>query len=125
MQAIVLAGTPSDQRQQVRYQYGRLGYLAEWPALYALRRGGMQIELRRPIDEIKKINSRPLLLIGGADDALVAPGMARDLANAASQPQALYLVAGAQHGNYVAAGGAAYLDRVVSFFRRTLLTRPR
>ncbi len=125
LQAIVLAGTPSDQRQQVHYQYGRLGVLAEWPALYALRRGGMQIELRKPIDEVKKINPRPLLAIGGSADSIVAPSMAADLASAASQPKSVYVVEGAQHGNYVGSAGNTYLDQVVSFFRRTLLTRPR
>ncbi len=125
LRAVVLAGTPSDQRQQVHYQHGRLGPLAEWPALYALSRGGMQIELRKPIDEVKKINPRPLLMIGGSADHLVAPSMATDLAIAASQPDSVYIVADALHGNYVGAAGAAYLERVVSFFRRTLLMQPR
>ncbi len=116
LRAVVLAGTPLDQRQQVHYQYGRLGLLAEWPALYALRRGGMQIELRKPIDEVKKIYPRPLMVIGGSEDYLVAPSMTLDLANAASQPESAYVVVGAQHGNYSAVGGVAYLDRVVSSF---------
>ncbi len=122
--AIVLASTPADQREQIHYQYGRLGPLGEWPARYALRRGGMQIELRKPIDEVKKITPRPILSLGGSGDFLVAPSMAHDLANAAAQPNSVYIVAGALHGNYVLAGGTVYLERVVSFFRGALLTRP-
>jgi alpha-beta hydrolase superfamily lysophospholipase len=125
IEAVVLAGTPSDQRQQVRFQYRRLGPLAQWPALFALGRGGMQVDVRKPIDEVKKIDQRPILTIAGSADDLVAPSMAGDLARAASQPDAVYLVEGASHGNYYAVAGTPYLERVVSFFRRALLIRPR
>jgi hypothetical protein len=84
----------------------------------------MQIELRKPIDEVKKITPRPILNLGGSGDFLVAPSMAHDLANAAAQPSSVYIVAGAPHGNYLLAGGTAYLERVVSFFQGALLTRP-
>lgn len=123
LRAVVLAGTPSDQRQQVAFQNGRLGFLGEWPALYALWRGGMRIELRRPIDEVKKITPRPLLVVGGSVDAIVSPVMAVELANSASQPEAAYVIEGAGHGHYVESGGNVYLERVVTFFRRALLTR--
>jgi fermentation-respiration switch protein FrsA (DUF1100 family) len=83
----------------------------------------MQIELRRPIEEVTKITPRALLVIGGGLDTIVSPAMAFDLASAAAQPDAAYVIEGAGHGHYVEAAGNIYLERVESFFQRALLTQ--
>lgn len=119
--AVVLAGTPANQREQVAFQHGRLSLLGELPALYALRRGGMQVDRLRPIDEIAKISPRAVLVIGGSRDPIVPPAMAPALFAKAGEPKELLMIEGAGHGDYVAVGGSAYLDKLSTFFRRELL----
>ena len=121
LSAVVLAGTPANQREQVAFQHGRLSLLGELPALYALRRGGMEIERLRPIDEVAKIYPRALLIVGGTHDFIVPPSMAPALHARAGEPKELLMIEGAGHGDYAAVGGSAYLQKLSAFFRRALL----
>jgi dipeptidyl aminopeptidase/acylaminoacyl peptidase len=119
--AVVLAGTPANQREQVAFQHRRLGLLGELPALYALRRGGMQVDRLMPIDEVSKIAPRSLLIVGGSLDAIVPPAMAPALYARAGEPKELLVIEGAGHGGYAGLGGSVYLDRLSAFFERALL----
>jgi len=123
LKAVVLAGTPANQREQVRFQHGKYWLLGELPALYALKRGGMHVDARRPIDEIKRIAPRAVLLIGGTNDVIVPGSMASDLHAAAGNPKELYVIEGAGHGDYVENAGAAYLDRLLAFFQKSLAAK--
>lgn len=119
--AVVLAGTPANQREQVRYQHGRYGWLGELPALWALSRGGMQVDVARPIDEVEKISPRALLVIGGSVDVIVPPSMTPDLYERARTPKDMLMIEGAGHGNYASVAGARYLTALRTFFDRALL----
>jgi uncharacterized protein len=123
IQAVALAGTPADQRAQVRFQHGRYWLFGELPALFALSRGGMQVDLARPIDEIEKISPRAVMLIGGTEDGIVPPAMAPQLYERAREPKELLMVEGARHGDYASIQGTPYLARLRAFFERTLLAK--
>lgn len=73
-----------------------------------------------PCRYIGSISPRPLLLIHGTGDHLIAAAQARLNYASARPPKALYLIDGAEHcaGHRVA--GAAYEKRVVRFFAESL-----
>jgi pimeloyl-ACP methyl ester carboxylesterase len=117
--ALVLVGTPSDPVAQVRFQHRRLGFLTQWPALFALRRGGMQLDVRAR-DVVHRVAPRPLLVVTGTADGTVPRTMADELYRAAGEPKELYVVEGAQHGDYAAVAPGAYESRLVQFYARFL-----
>ena len=119
IRALVLAGTPSDPVEQARFQHRRFGPLSALPALDALRRGGMDLDVRGR-DFVARISPRPLLIVTGSDDATVPPTMAEDLFRAARDPRELYVIPRAGHGGYEREAGPAYGERLVSFFMRAL-----
>jgi len=124
LRAVALLGTPSNQREQVRFQHAKVGFLGELPALYALKRGGFNVDELRPLDEVKKIAPRSLLLIAGTKDDLVPSKMAEDMLRVAGEPKELYLIEGAVHGDWVSVGGKPYADRLRAFFTKALLEQP-
>jgi pimeloyl-ACP methyl ester carboxylesterase len=120
--ALALLGTPSDPVAQANLQHGRFGFLTRWPALFALRRGGMDLEVRAR-DYVPRLSPRPLLLVTGTADGTVPRSMAEELFRAAAEPKELYVVEGAGHGDYAAAAPSAYEARLVEFFERSLGAR--
>jgi dipeptidyl aminopeptidase/acylaminoacyl peptidase len=119
--AVVLAGTPADQREQVHFQHGRLWLLGEWPALFALERAGMQLDALKPIDQVEKIAPRAQLIIGGTRDRIVPPEHAPKLFARAREPKELLVIEGAAHGDYADVDGTKYFQALGEFFRRRLL----
>jgi uncharacterized protein len=80
---------------------------------------GYDISAARPVDEIGKIAPRPVLIIHGAADSFTPVEHGRQLAAAA--PSAEYWqVPGADHAKSYAADPQAYLDRVTTFFEKSL-----
>ena len=119
--AVVLAATPAVQREQVSFTHRLSGLLGSVPALYALERGGMQVDALRPLDLIGKIAPRPVLIIAGTADTIVPYRHAEALYAAAGQPKTLHPVPGAGHGGFVESEPNAYLELLVRFFRQALL----
>lgn len=119
IRALVLAGTPSDPVQQAHFQHRRFGPLSTWPALYALRRGGMDLNVRGR-DFVARIAPRPLLIVTGSEDATVPASMADELFRTARDPRELYVIPGAGHGGYEREAGPAYTARLIAFYRPAL-----
>jgi pimeloyl-ACP methyl ester carboxylesterase len=119
--AAVFAGCFSDAIAQAHYEYRRWGPLTTLPALWVMRAGGHDPASMRPVDDIAKFGSRPLLFIAGARDGLVPASMARELYEHASGPRQLWIIESAAHGDYAARAGAAYDARLREFFARALL----
>jgi alpha-beta hydrolase superfamily lysophospholipase len=119
LRAVVLAGTPSDPTAQARFQHGHFGPLTLLPALFALRRGGMDLEVRAR-DFVGRIAPRPLLVVTGTDDGTVPRSMADELYAAAGEPKELLVIKGAGHGDYGAIGLGRYEAALVAFFERAL-----
>jgi pimeloyl-ACP methyl ester carboxylesterase len=120
--ALVLTGTPSDPVAQVNLQHRRFGFLTQWPARFALERGGMNLEVRAR-DFVPRLAPRPLLVVTGTADGTVPRSMADELFRAAGDPKELYVVEGAGHGDYAARAPGAYEARMVDFFERSLGAR--
>jgi pimeloyl-ACP methyl ester carboxylesterase len=119
VRALALGGTPSDPTAQANFQHRRLGFLTQWPALFALSRGGMKLDIRAR-DYVGRLSPRPLLIVTGTRDDTVPKSMADELYRASGDPKELYVVEGAGHGDYAARAPGAYESKLVSFFERAL-----
>jgi dipeptidyl aminopeptidase/acylaminoacyl peptidase len=118
LRACVFAGTPSDPREQVRFQHRRHWLFAQLPALWVLRRGGMDLDVRAR-DFIGKIAPRSVLVIQGTDDQTVSAAMGEELFARAGEPKELLLIPGGGHGGFDTT--AEYGSRLATFFERALL----
>lgn len=98
---------------------GQLIYPGLWLACSV---SGADLWSARPIDDLRRIGSRPVLLIHGADDFLVPVAQARAL-HAANPAAEYWEVAAAQHGGAYRTQPAAYVERVAAFFDAAL-TQP-
>jgi alpha-beta hydrolase superfamily lysophospholipase len=121
LKAVVLAGTPSDQVEQVNLEYGQWGPLSLLPALWALQRGGVPLYDDQPVQRVAEIAPRPVLIVSGSDDTTVPEALGLALFAAARDPKELLVVDGAGHGNYDQAPASSYLDTIARFFDRSLL----
>jgi dipeptidyl aminopeptidase/acylaminoacyl peptidase len=120
IRAVLLAGCFSDARRQTLFEYRRWGPITGWPAIWAYRAAGFDDHDQRPIDVIGRIAPRPLLVVQGTEDGLVAPTMAGELYAAAGEPRELWLVPGAGHGNYLEAAPVLWPERLRGFFLKSL-----
>jgi alpha-beta hydrolase superfamily lysophospholipase len=120
LRALALEGTPSDLEQQLAFEYRRWGAPALWGARLAVRRAGFELQAFHPLDSVRKLAPRAVLLIAGAEDATVPASMSQDLYAAAGEPRELWLVAGAGHGDAVERQPDEYERRLVGFFDRHL-----
>ena len=75
---------------------------------------------RNRFDSARKLErvSCPVLVAHGARDEVIPVEQGRALYDAAREPKELIVLPGAGHNDMIAAGGAAYLDRVADFVRR-------
>ena len=79
-------------------------------------RSELPIDAVTSIDEIGKISPRPLMIIHGAEDALIPVSESQDLYRAAGEPKELWVVAGAGHGQAHRLRTGEYEERVTAFF---------
>ena len=80
---------------------------------------GYDISAARPVAEVGKIAPRPMLIIHGIADTLIPIAQAEQI-KAANPSAELWEVAGAGHAGSYAANPQAYVDRVASFFAKSL-----
>jgi pimeloyl-ACP methyl ester carboxylesterase len=120
LRAVILAGTPSDQVKQVKWENRSWGPLSQLPALLAVRRGGVPFGDNQPKDRVGDIAPRPVLVVSGAHDQTVPGFLADELFGAARQPKDLLVINGAGHGGYEKPSGSPYLERITAFFERAL-----
>jgi dipeptidyl aminopeptidase/acylaminoacyl peptidase len=93
-----------------------------WPRMVVdLSARRMQLdEVRAPIDVISQIAPRPLLLIHGTHDDVVAPSHSERLLAEAGEPRDLWLVPDVTHSTSYTAFPPEYFGRVVGFFSAAL-----
>jgi dipeptidyl aminopeptidase/acylaminoacyl peptidase len=115
-----LAGCFTDVERHKRDDYAKWGPLSQLPVLWVDRAYASGFASLRPIDQVAGIAPRPLLLLSGEADTIVAPAQARALYAAASEPKDLWVVPGAAHGDYSAVAPGEYAARLVRFFDRAL-----
>ncbi len=117
LRAVALAGTPPDAVAHLRWEYRRGGLLRQWPAMLAVHVSGMQPREQVPLEVVKRVAPRRLLLVAGSDDRSVPPWMTQQLYAAASEPKRLLVIQGAEHGGYSRAD-AGYAQTLRDFFRQ-------
>ena len=86
---------------------------------FAELRAGVDLDDLRPVDAMRSLQKRPVLLIHGSADDVVLPADAEALA-AAHVDAELWRIEGAAHGATVEPGGATTSERVAQFFERAL-----
>jgi uncharacterized protein len=114
--AVALASSPHDPLEHLSWEYRKYGPLSRWPALLALRLGGMDTETLVPARVIGRISPRSLLLIGGNEDEIVPRWITERLYAAAGDPKRMLLVPKAGHGGFVEADPERYPRELVDFF---------
>lgn len=117
------AAAPSLSEALLRDVRGPL-MLARWPALWAARRAGIDVEGFQPESSISRLGPRPILIIQGARDRVVPVSDALRLYAAAHQPKSLWLIDGADHGRYIESEPVEYERRLVAFFTGALEPPP-
>lgn len=120
LRAVVLVGAPHDQDEVTRHENSRYGPLSELPAIWAMERGGLPRDELPPIELIDQIAPRAVLVVAGAQDALVTPDFTRALFDAAEQPKDLVFIDGAGHGGHLSDGGESFREPVLRFFQEQL-----
>ena len=119
--AVAAVAAPSDAREHTLLEHKRFTWIGQQAALLALKHNGVQLE-PTPRQQIASIAPRSLLLVGSEVDGVVPSGMVRELYAAAHEPKQLVMVEGARHGDYAAVPGSRYLEMLVQFFERTLIS---
>lgn len=119
VRAIVLAGPLTTLHDQLAYENRSWGPVTQLPALWVQRSEGLPVDTMRPIDDVPRL-ARPLLVIGGEKDHTCSPAMARETYAAAAEPKDLWIVPGADHGQYDDVSPAEWRRRVVGFYEGAL-----
>lgn len=82
----------------------------------------MPIEAIRPIEDLEKIAPRPVLLIFGEKEALDTRAL--DQYQAAKEPKTLWIVPGADHGQYKDKAPREYEVLLIQFLNQSLQSHP-
>ncbi len=83
---------------------------------------GMPISRVRPIEDLEKIAPRPVLLIFGEKEARETRAL--DQFRAAGDPKMLWIVPGADHGEYSEGSPQAYEETLIRFLNQSLMAQP-
>jgi dipeptidyl aminopeptidase/acylaminoacyl peptidase len=122
LSAVLLYATWTSLEEELRTNQRRIwGPLSVWAALFLVRRAGVDLSNVRPVDHLREIAPRPLLMISGGLDTDTPPPVMRRLFAAASEPKELWFLEKAWHGGYLEVAPAEYEARVVGFLDRALL----
>ena len=113
---LALTGAFADVKDLLVQQGGRWGVLSSGLTLVTARLHGMRYWEKRSEDLIDRLSPRPVLLIAGTADRVVPPSMTERLYEFAREPKSLWLVPGADHGEYAAVAPIEYERRLVQFF---------
>ena len=88
---------------------------------FAERQSGVTVDSVRPIDDITRINPRPVLIIQGMGDDMVPLDSAQRLYDAAGEPRQLWTENDVPHLNMYAYYKTRYIKQVIQFFDEYLL----
>lgn len=124
LRALCLVGDFTDSDVLTRWQYRGWGPITALPAVWVDHEYMVDGPLR-PIDAMRDLADRDVLLVAGADDRVVPPAMAEELFRALpGAHKELWIVPGAGHVDYEKATSGRYTGRVVRFFEGALGVAP-
>ena len=87
---------------------------------FAQREAGVDLSAVRPVDVIKKISPRPLLIVHGEHDDLILVQNAHRLYEAAREPKELYILPTGTHGFFLQTEPQVYPETVLRFLNASL-----
>jgi dipeptidyl aminopeptidase/acylaminoacyl peptidase len=120
--AVMLQAVWTSLEDEARDKTRRYGPITAEPAVWALRHEGVNLDNVRPIDNVARIQPRPIFfLIGSADTDTPVPVVERVFAKAGA-PKEMWIVPGAHHGDYAAVAKDEYARRLLAFFDAALGT---
>ncbi|MGH7269518.1 MAG: alpha/beta hydrolase, partial [Polyangiaceae bacterium] len=124
LRALVLVAPFADSDEQTKLEFARWGPLTAWPAVWvdhALMPDGPL----RPVDAVRDLAGRSLLIVEGTEDHVVPPWMSDEVYVAARAAKKERLVVpGASHMTYEAYLDGAFGRRVAQFFEDSLARPP-
>lgn len=88
---------------------------------FAEKETGVKMEMLRPVDRIKAISPRPIMIIHGEGDNVIPVDSAQKLYEVAGNPRYLWTEAGVNHVGMYSMYPEMYEERVVNFFDVYLL----
>ncbi len=121
LRAVVLEAPPPSFEDYLQEHDTHWGYLSEWAGWLAMHNAGLLDPAHASVKVIARIAPRPVLLLSGTKDTEVPSRLVSKLYNAARDPKALWIVEGAEHGNYFAVAAAEYTQKLTGFFTTNLL----
>ncbi len=90
---------------------------------FAEKETGVKVEMLRPVDRIRAISPRPVMIIQGEADGMIPADSAKRLYDASGDPRYLWTEAGVNHVGMYPMYPIKYEERVVGFFDEYLLQR--
>lgn len=120
LRAFALFSTFTDLREMTQRQLGALGSVWILAGMAAVRHDGLEPKDARPVEAVKDIAPRPLLVASGALDSSIPPAMTRQLFAAAGEPKELWIVPGANHSGEIEAAPAEADRRLAALFATLL-----
>ena len=121
IKAVVISGAAASLTEHFWHLSSRPKFLTYWWISKRYREAGVDLDAINPLQSAPSISPVPVLVIRGTDSTTVPVQKAQSVFDAAKEPKELLVVEGADHNDFAALGGSAYLSRVGSFFRRALL----
>lgn len=94
---------------------GILSPMVDMQLWFGSQMTGCDLATVRPIDDIKTISPRPILILHGTADDTIGFHHAERLFAAAGEPKELYAAEGADHDNVYSSDPAEYERRVLNF----------
>lgn len=120
VRVVAVEGAFRNFEEQTRVEYQRSGVAVQWGALAGARLGGMERNGPDVLAAAARISPRPLLFVAGRADHSVPPASTQVVFDAAREPKSLWLIAGAGHGEYLAAD-TTYGPRLRQYLADALL----
>lgn len=108
----------------VRNQFNSLVRLPAWTAplvlIFGSWQSGVDPSQIAPVDRIRRISPRPIMLIHGERDTTFAVQNTHLLSEAAGEPKEVWIVPRVDHAAAYGADPSRYVERVGGFFERAL-----
>jgi alpha-beta hydrolase superfamily lysophospholipase len=117
--ALATMAAPTDLMGHLPFEYESSGLAALWGATLAIRFLGGDADSPQPRETVGRLAPRPLLVMNGALDRVVAPEMARDLVARAGEPKTLWILPDVGHTE-VMGSVPANGERLLAFFVASL-----
>jgi dipeptidyl aminopeptidase/acylaminoacyl peptidase len=124
VRAAILAPVWTSLSDELWSKGGWFPFLTHAPWVLGLARAGVDVGAVRPIDHIADVSPRPIFFITGTNDGDTPVPVTQRMFDAAREPKRLWIVPGADHGQYLNTAPAEYESRITAFLDDALRPAP-